>query len=127
MFESFWSELLNNTSPCKRYLKHGETLIMCKQKDENILKVIEVISLNPYDANRTAKFLCKLADKYEITITGEANPFIIGPSITKNDTFVTGMPIEKLLKWYKYYGFESHLEENGKYTVIRRANGHQSC
>ena len=73
MFEAFWSELLKSTSPCGRYLKHGETLIMCKQKGENILKVKEVISINPFDANRTAKFLCKLADKHGTTIIGTAN------------------------------------------------------
>lgn len=121
MFETFWSELLENTSPCGKYLKHGETLLRCKQKGENILKVREVISLNPFDANKTAKFLCNLADKYKITIIGIANPFVIGPAITKNDTFAEGMKLEKLLKWYKYYGFESKLEEDGKYTVIRRA------
>jgi len=121
MSNDFWQELLANTSPCGKYLKHGETLLMCKLKENNILKVREIVSLNPFEANKTAKFLCSLADKHEITITGTASPFLIGPSVTKNNSFLKGLSLEKLLKWYKYYGFEAYLEEDGKYTVIRRA------
>jgi hypothetical protein len=63
MFQEFWNEILANTSPCGKYLKHGEVLLKLKKKEENILKIREIISFNPIQANKTLIFLANLADK----------------------------------------------------------------
>lgn len=115
---SFWEELNKNTSPCGNHLKHGETLLKGKMIDENTFKLIKIISFNPFEANKTCKYLCNLADKYKITITGIVQPTIVGPSVTKNDKFFLGMNQEKLIKWYKTFGCEI-TEIDGKYHVKR--------
>lgn len=115
---SFWEELVENTSPCGHHLKHGETLLKCKMIDENTFKLIKIISFNPFEANRTCKFLAKLADKHKITMVGIAYPTLVGPSVIKTNKFFLGMSQEKLLKWYKAYGCEV-TEIDGKYHVKR--------
>ena len=114
----FWQELEENTSPCGNHLKHGETLLKCKMIDEKTLRVAKMISFNPFEANMTAKFICDLADKYCITIEGIAQPTMVGPSVTKNDTFYVGTNIDRLLKWYQKYGFEIQ-EINSKHHIKR--------
>lgn len=115
---SFWEELVENTSPCGHHLKHGETLLRCKMVDENNFKLIKIISFNPFQANKTCKYLCKLADKYKITIIGIVQPTLVGPSVTKSDKFFLGMNQEKLIKWYKTFDCEI-TEIDGKYHVKR--------
>jgi hypothetical protein len=115
---SFWEELNKNTSPCGHHLKHGETLLRCKMVNGSTFKLIKIISFNPFDANRTCKFLCSLADKHKITILGIAYPTLVGPSVTKTDKFFLGMNQEKLLKWYKKFGCEI-IEIDGKHHVKR--------
>lgn len=86
--------------------------------DEKTLRVAKIISFNPFEANKTGKFFCTLADKYGITIEGIAQPTMVGPSVTKNNTFYVGMNLDRLLKWYQKYGFE--IEEiDGKYHIKR--------
>lgn len=119
MFDTFFFELIENCSPCGNYLQYGETLLLIKKKDDNTVKVKELISRNIFSANKFCKFFCKLADKHEMTIVGIAKPFLIGPSVTKNNTFAEGMNLERLLKWYKIYGFDCYIEDE-KYHVIRR-------
>jgi len=120
MFEDFWSELLANTSPCGKYVKHGEVLLRLKQKEENVFKIREIISFDPVQANKTVMFILKLADKYNITLIGEPKSFIVGPSITKDQTFKSGMDTEKIIRWYKYYGGELQTDKDGKQIMIRR-------
>ena len=86
--------------------------------DEKTLRVAKIISFNPFEANNTVKFICDLADKYCITIEGIAQPAMVGPSVTKNDTFYVGMNIDRLLKWYQKYGFEIQ-DINSKYHIKR--------
>lgn len=74
---------------------------------------------NPYGANKTLKFVCNLADKHGITITGMAQPAMVGPSVTQKNNFFVGLDKKRLVKLYEKYGFESQ-ESNGKITVIRR-------
>jgi len=119
MFKEFWNEILANTSPCGKYLKHGEVLLRLKKKEENILKVREIISFDAMQANKTTIFLTNLADKYRITIIGEPKSFVIGPSVTKDQTFKSGMNTEKIIKWYKYYGGELQIDKDGKQIMIR--------
>lgn len=86
--------------------------------DEKTLRVAKIISFNPFQANKTGKFICQLADKYGITIEGIAQPTMVGPSITKNDNFYVGMSLDRLLMWYKKYGFEVQ-EINNQHHVKR--------
>lgn len=104
--------------PSGNHYKHGETLLKCKFNKPNELKIQNIISLNPIGANKTALFLCKLADKYGVTITGRVEPNIIGPSVTGDNNFISGLNSERLLKWYKYYGFEVE-EIEGRQHVKR--------
>lgn len=120
MFQEFWNELLANTSPSGKYLKHGEVLLKLKKKEENILKIREIISFDPIQANKTLIFLANLADKYGINIIGEPKSFVVGPSITKDQTFKSGMETEKIIKWYKYHGGELETDKDGKQIMIRR-------
>lgn len=126
MFEKFWQEILANTFPCGKYLKHGEVLLRLKQKEENVLKIREIISFDAAQSNKTLIFVLKLADKYNITIIGEPKSFIVGPSVTKDQTFRSGMTTEKIIKWYKYHGGELETDKDGKQIMIRRPkNGNQ--
>ncbi len=126
MFEKFWQEILANTSPCGKYLKHGEVLLRLKQKEENVLKVREIISFDAAQSNKTLIFITNLADKYNITIIGEPKSFVAGPSVTKDQTFRSGMTTEKIIKWYKYHGGELETDKDGKQIMIRRPkNGNQ--
>jgi hypothetical protein len=120
MFTEFWNEILAYTSPYGKYLKYGEVLLRLKKKEENILKIREIISFDPIQANKTLIFLANLADKYDITIIGEPKSFVVGPSITKDQTFKSGMETEKIIKWYKYYGGELETDKDGKQIIIRR-------
>jgi len=118
IINNFWQELAENTSPCGHHFKHGETLLRCKMIDENTFKIIKLISFNPFEANKTCKFLTKLADKYKITIIGLVLPTIVGPSVTKSDKFFLGMNQERLIKWYKSFGCEI-TEIEGQYHLKR--------
>lgn len=86
--------------------------------DENTFKLIKIISFNPFEANRTCRFLCNLADRHKVTMFGIAYPTLVGPSVIKDNKFFLGMNQEKLLKWYKKFGCEV-TEINGKYHVKR--------
>lgn len=118
MIDCFWKEFEEKTSPCGHHRKHGEVLIRCKKIEPDILKIQKFISFNPFEANRTGKFLCDLADKHNVTMIGEATPTMVGPSVTKDNTFFIGMNLERLLRWYNHYGFNS-VEENGKHIITR--------
>lgn len=118
MLSDFWTEFLSNTSPCGHHYRHGECLIRCKLLEPDTFKIIKLISFNPFDANKTVRFICALADKHKVKIVGIAEPTIVGPSVTKNNTVLIGMNLERLLKWYAIYGFE-HSEQDGKFFIKR--------
>jgi len=119
MILSFKEEFEKNCTPCGHHWTHGDfvelsgshfkhfsTLLKCKFIDPNEFRVQNIISFDAIGANRTTYFLCNLADKYGVVITGRAQPNLVGPSITGSDNFYSGLELERLLKWYKYYGFE---------------------
>ena len=131
MISYFKKEFETNCTPCGHHwkhgefvefsgnhYKHGETLLRCKFVEPNELRIQNIISFNSLGANKTAVFLCKLADKHGVTITGRVEPNIVGPSVAGNNKFVSGLDCERLLKWYKYYGFETE-EVNGEQHVKR--------
>lgn len=128
MISSFKEEFEKNCTPCARHwthgdfsgshYKHGTTLLKCKFIEPNEFRVQNIISFDAIGANRTVVVVCKLADKHGIVITGRAQPNLVGPSITGDDGFYSGLNLERLLKWYKYYGFECE-EINGIYHVKR--------
>lgn len=105
--------------PSGCHYKHGETLLKCKFIEPDGLRVQNIISFNSLEANKTVVFLCKLADEHNITITGNAKPNIVGPSITGQKNFASGLSSERLLKWYKYYGFK--VEEINGVTHVKRS------
>lgn len=132
MIVSFREEFEKNCTPCGHHwthgdfveptgnhYKHGSTMLKCKFIEPNELRVQNIISFDAIGANRTCVFLCNLADKHGITITGRAQPNLVGPSVTGNSEFKSGLSLERLLRWYKYYGFESE-EKDGNFQVIRR-------
>jgi len=92
--------------------------LKCKFIEPDELRVQNIISFDGIGANRTAIFICSLADKHGVVITGRAHPNIVGPSIVGDDKFYSGLELKRLLKWYKYYGFESQ-EIDGIYHVKR--------
>lgn len=131
MISSFREEFEKNCTPCGYHWTHGNfvelsgshfkhfsTLLKCKFIEPNEFRVQNIISFDAIGANRTISFICSLADKYGIVITGKANPNLIGPSITGTDKFYSGLNLKRLLKWYKYYGFESE-EIDGVFHVKR--------
>lgn len=121
MIDSFRYEFEKNCTPCGHHwkhgdnsgnhFKHGETLLKVRFIEPCEFRVQNIISFDGVGANRTVVFLCKLADKYGITITGRVQPNLVGPSITGKDVFHRGMSLDKLLRWYSYYGFESEERE----------------
>lgn len=108
----FLIEFESQTVPYKKYRKHEETLLKYSIVQPDTINFKKYIALNPVSANKTGRFLCNLADKYKIKLTGEVKPFWVGPPITK---FFKGMQLEKLLKWYEHYGFT--VKEDNK--IIR--------
>lgn len=92
---------------------------MCRMTDEKTLRVQKIISVNPLNANSSVRWVCDLADSYAVTITGVAQPTIIGPTLLGEDTYRLGMSLQKLLRWYKHYGFECE-ELDGKIHITRR-------
>jgi hypothetical protein len=106
MMDLFVNEIESQTTPCDNYRKHGETLFKYSIAQPNTIRLIEYIAFNPRGANKTGQFLCQLADKYNITMIGKAEPFWVGPSATKKEAFFKGMNLQRLLKWYEYYGFK---------------------
>ena len=128
MISSFREEFEKNCTPCGHHwthgdfsgyhYKHGTTLLKCKFIEPDELRVQNIISCDGINANKTALFICNLADKYGIVITGRAQPNIVGPSIVGDNKFYSGLELKRLLKWYKYYGFESQ-EIDGIYHVKR--------
>ena len=129
MISCFREEFEKNCTPCGHHwthgdfsgshFKHGTTLLKCKFIEPDELRVQNIISFDGIGANKTIVFICNLADKYGIVITGMAQPNIVGPSVTGNSEFKFGLSLERLLKWYKYYGFESE-KKDGNFQVIRR-------
>lgn len=115
----FWDELISNTSPYGEHIKHGNVLLKCRMLNDKTLRVSQIISLNPFESNKTGKFLCNLADKYGVVIEGKAEPMLVGPSVTKNGTFFVGMDKERLMKWYGLYGFEV-VESTDNFFQIKR-------
>jgi hypothetical protein len=114
----FLVELESQLVSYNKYKKHKETLFMYSIIEPDTINFDEYITLNPVSANRTAKFICDLADKYGVRMTGEAKPFWVGPSVTQRGAFFRGMKFERLLRWYKYYGFV--VTEDNK--IIREPN-----
>ena len=106
MIDLFIHDLESQTISCDNYRKHGETLFKYKVIQPNTIHLIEYIAFKPRDANKTGQFLCQLADKYNVIMTGKAEPFWVGPSATKREAFFKGMNLPRLLKWYEYYGFK---------------------
>lgn len=121
MTNSFWEEFESNTSSCEngRHRKHGEVLIRCKMLEPKVLKIIKMISFNPIETIKTCRFITNLCDKHGITIEAVAMPCIVGPSITKNETFFFGLDQDRLLKFYKHYGFEMK-EEAERFFITRK-------
>ena len=119
MTDDFLKELENNTSPQGHHRKYGDVLIRCKKVSDDEVKVIKFISFSPVCAIAFGQFFCKLADKHGVTITGEAQPTLVGPSVTGDGTFFTGMNLERLLRFYAIYGFESE-EIEGRHFIKRR-------
>lgn len=115
MMNSFILDLESQTVSCDEYRKHEETLLKYSIVNSNTINLSEYISLNPLSSNKTGRFLCKLADKHGIIITGKAEPFWVGPSKIKLNVFFRGMPMKRLLKWYEHYGFI--IKENNE--IIR--------
>jgi hypothetical protein len=111
----FLVELEQQTIPHKNYRKHGETMLKYSIIQPDTIYFDEYIALNPLGANRTAKILCRLADKHKIKMTAIVEPFWVGPSIIQKELFFRGMRLERLLDWYRYYGFT--ITENNK--IIR--------
>lgn len=116
---SFWKEFIEGTTPCGRHRKHGETRMLCRMLDDKTLRVQKIISLNPFNANATASWLCGLADKYGVTMTGTAQPTIVGPSVLGEDKYYVGLSLDRLVKWYAHFGFEA-VEIDGQFQVTRR-------
>lgn len=87
--------------------------------DDKTLRVQKIISLNPANANATGIWICGLADKYGVTITGIAQPTIVGPSVLGENSYYEGLGLDRLLKWYAHYGFEA-VEIDGQIHVTRR-------
>lgn len=120
MLDLFVKEFEEATAPCDRFRKHGESLVKFKKIEPDIFRVQNLIAIkNPHAAIKTIKFLCNLADKHQVTITGMAQPALVGPSITNQNKFFVGLDKERLVKLYEKYGFESS-EVDGKITVTRR-------
>lgn len=121
MTNSFWEEYEANTFPCEngRHRKHGEVLLRCKMIEPKVLKIIKMISFDPHETIKTCKFIVNLCDLHGITIVATAMPCIVGPSITKNQSFFFGLNQDRLLKFYKHYGFEIK-EEDGKFLITRK-------
>lgn len=115
MINLFLNELESKTVPFKNYKNHNGTLFKYSIIQPNVIYFEEYISLDPLNANLSAKFICNLADKYKITITGKVNPFFVGPTLTNSNMFFKGMHLKRLMKWYKHYGFV--VNEN--YEIIR--------
>ena len=107
----FLAELESDTIASDGYRKHGETLLKYSVIQPNTLHLNEYISLNPIQGNRTGRWLCKLADKYGVRMTGKPEPFWVGPSIIKKEVFFRGMQLERMLKWYEHYGFKKVGEQ----------------
>jgi hypothetical protein len=121
MIDYFVQEFETKTSPCDRHWKHGDTLIKYRIEEPNIFWVKNIISLgNAFSLVRTIRFLCALADKYDVTLAGWANPAPVGPSVTKNETFFIGLNLDRLLQLYAKFGFVAS-ELNGKTIVTRRS------
>jgi len=128
MISSFREEFEKNCTPCGHHwthgdfsgshFKHGTTLLKCKFIEPDELRVQNIISFDGIGANKTVVFICGLADKHGVVITGRAVPNLVGPSITGNDNFCSGLQLERLLKWYKYYRFECK-ELDGIFHVKR--------
>lgn len=128
MIHGFKKEFELNCTPCGHHwthgdfsgshYKHGTTLLKCKFIEPNEMRVQNIISFDAIGANRTVVFLCGLADKYGIVISGRAQPNVVGPSILGKEEYHSGLDLERLLKWYKYYGFECE-EIDGTYHVKR--------
>lgn len=132
MISTFKEEFEKNCTPCGHHWTHGDfveltgnhykhrsTLLKCKFIEPNEFRVQNIISFDGIEANISVNFICGLADKHSVVITGKAIPNLVGPSITKNDEFYSGLNMERLLKWYKYYGFEFE-EIDGVIHVKRR-------
>ena len=120
MLALFLKEFEEATTPWDRFRKHGGSLVKFRTIEPDIFRVQNFIAIeNPYAAIKTLIFTCNLADKHKITITGMAQPALVGPSVTQENKFFVGLDKKRLIKLYKKYGFESN-ESDGRITVIRR-------
>jgi hypothetical protein len=117
---TFWNEFEKNTSSCEngKHRKYGEVILRCKMLEPKVLKIAKIISFNPRETIKTCKFICNLCDQYDIKIIAHAVPCIVGPSITKDNTFFIGLDQERLLRFYRYWGFETQ-ESEGNFIIIR--------
>ena len=118
----FVKEFKEKTIPYENnFVKHGETLILCKFIEPDTLHIHEYIAFDASNCNRTARFLKELADRHNIIITGVVKPFLVGPTLSKKNYFFQGLGLDRLLKWYKAYGFTIH-EEDDIIKIIRLPN-----
>lgn len=101
----FIAELESQSTCCNNYKKHEETLLRYSAIQPDTIRFDEYIALNPTSANKTAHFICYLADKHNVKIIGKAEPFWVGPSTIQKEMFFRGMQLKRLLKWYQHYGF----------------------
>ena len=115
---SFLSEFEANTASYGRHRKYGDLLIKFRVIEPDEFRVQNLISFNSVNFVSFGKMLCRLADKHGVTISGEAMPTLVGPSVTKNKTFFLGLNQDRLLKLYQKFGFEV-IERQQKYQVIR--------
>jgi len=118
MINGFLSELEANTAPYGRHRKYGDLLVKFRIIEPDIFRVQNLISFNPISCISFIRMVCRLADKYSITISGMAMPTLVGPSVTKDKNFFMGLNQERLLQLYKKFGFEVTIEDS-KHQVIR--------
>lgn len=123
MLEALWAEFESKTSPCEngKHRMYGDTLIRCKPVEPNILRIAKIISFNPIGMYKTAKFLADLLDRHGVILQGIAMPCVVGPSVTKNNTFYIGMDQDRLIRFYEKFGCKV-VEEDGKFHLTREPN-----
>lgn len=118
MIDGFVTELESKTSPYDNHRKYGEVLVKFRVIEPDTIRIQSLISFDPKSFYSFSKMLCNLADKHETKISGRAIPTLIGPTITKSNTFFIGLDQERLLKLYQKFGFEVTKETTG-YQVMR--------
>ena len=115
---SFLSEFEASTTPYGRHRKYGGLLIKFRIIEPDILRVQNLISFDSASCISFIRMVCRLADKHGVTISGKAMPTLVGPSVTKDNTFFFGLDQERLVKLYQKFKFEV-IKEKNFYQVMR--------